>query len=240
MKVFVSNYDDTINRTYYECNLIEVFNLKKDIENINRFIAKGNIFIVTSARTHESIKYELTRENIKYNYIISSNGLVIYDNNDNLIYANYLSKDIVDFIKNYENKAIQNLTSYKDEKGFITSKNDNVVSIEIRYLDINYIMDLVNKVKAVFKNITISLDTYKGKLYIYNKTDKKLGLDVLISKDSILNKNKNNIFSLGDSETDLNILYNYNGYAIKNSKAAYYTEPNRVVPNVRTLIKKLK
>ena len=242
MKIIVSDYDDTINRHFYINNLFKIADFKLDIRSINNFIEEGNKFIISTKRNYPSIKYELDRNHIKFSYVTSYDGLVTFDDKENLIYANYMSKDIIDYIKEQINSSYYKGSSivYYNEEGIVSSDNSNIILIVVKYNDFNKIFNLLKSINLRFKNISMSYEYGYGKIYIHNTSDKKIGLDRLIENIDELRKLKDIIVTLGDSFDDLPMLNSYNGYTVKNSELASNFDSSKIVPNVRTLIKKIK
>ena len=98
MKCVISDFDGTL-----FCD-----DLNENLNSINNFVNDGNIFIIATGRTYESIKNEVNKYNIPCSYLICSDGSCIYDKENNLIYSNYFSdnqkNNITEIIK--ENKKI--------------------------------------------------------------------------------------------------------------------------------------
>ena len=66
---------------------------KDDIEVINEFVKKGNIFIIT---THLSVfKVQKKLKDLNFSYIICNNGSMVFDKDFNLIYRQDLKKEVL-------------------------------------------------------------------------------------------------------------------------------------------------
>ena len=84
MKLLVSDYDGTIKPYDKNPNFIEKLIFKENIKSINDFM-KNNKFVIATGRNTKSISDETEKYEIKYDYLISYNGRVIVDNNNNVI-----------------------------------------------------------------------------------------------------------------------------------------------------------
>ena len=74
----------------------------------------------------------------------------------------------------------------------------------------------------------------KNKLFIANgKNSKKKSIDMLLSK---LNISKNQVYTVGDSEDDLEMIKKYNGYRMENSTDLVKSEVHNSVKNINELI----
>ena len=73
MKLLVSDYDGTLKSS--------VKDLMLNIEAINKFREKGNLFVIITGRG-KSIREYIEEYNIPYDYLICENGAIIYDKND--------------------------------------------------------------------------------------------------------------------------------------------------------------
>ena len=74
----------------------------------------------------------------------------------------------------------------------------------------------------------------KNKLFIANgKNSKKKSIDMLLSK---LNISKNQVYTVGDSEDDLEMIQKYNGYRMENSTDLVKSEVHNSVKNINELI----
>ena len=77
---------------------------KDDIEVINEFVKKGNIFIIT---THLSVfKVQKKLKDLNFSYIICNNGSMVFDKDFNLIYRQDLKKEVLKPIFAFLKKSI--------------------------------------------------------------------------------------------------------------------------------------
>src|SRR5574344_1034320 len=87
MKLLVSDYDGTLKP--------DIKNLYLNIEAIKRFKEKGNTFMISTGRSFVSIKKEITKYNIPYDFLSCNDGAILFDNNDNILYKNIIEKELL-------------------------------------------------------------------------------------------------------------------------------------------------
>ena len=85
MKLLVSDFDGTLFNDHY----------KENIEAVNRFVDAGNLFAIATGRDLNRLLKDLDR-NLKFNYLICSDGAVIYDSHFNEIYRSDIDPKVVD------------------------------------------------------------------------------------------------------------------------------------------------
>lgn len=208
-KVLVVDYD----RTLYVNNI----DILKNIEKINDFRKDGNIFIIATGRTYSSLKKEIDKYNIKYDYLILNHGaLVIKEDNTALFHYN-INKDILLDINKY-------LTDLKSKNIFYSYYLDD--TDDINNPNISKITAKFSSNKDSFKEVIKSLvEKYNNILNIYftqkyeveiisKETNKSQALNLLMKK---ANFNKENIYTIGDSYTDIEMIKDYNGACMENS-----------------------
>ena len=86
MKLLVSDYDLTFNVLDYDVR----FNVKA----IDRFRKNGNLFFLNTGRSFESIKKEVLKYHINYDYLGCCDGNLVLNKNGDIIYCNNLSRMI--------------------------------------------------------------------------------------------------------------------------------------------------
>ncbi len=85
MKILISDFDKTFYTENYDNN----------IKLINEFVNAGNKFVIATGRSYTSIKKEINKYNIPYNYLICNNGSVIFNEQDEIIYKYPISEEIL-------------------------------------------------------------------------------------------------------------------------------------------------
>lgn len=200
MKVIASDFDNTL---YVK----DEKNMKENIEAVERFINRGNIFIIITGRSYTNIKKVLTEKKIPYSYLVCQDGANIFDQNDKCIKSNYLDKNkslkIEEYLKN-------NNIEYSFESAFNDYDTiDNAVKITITLHEkdnAKKIMEDIKQIEDVYmyissKHINI-IDNYVNKSSaLYYLEEKKYLTDEIIV--------------IGDDINDFEMLSNYNGVVMK-------------------------
>lgn len=219
MKCLISDFDGTL----YDDNFIN------NIKSVREFVATGNSFIINTGRTFENIKRAISSYDIPYKYLICSDGAAIYNENDEMIYSKYLSddikKEIISFLKSHieiKKRAYDNnymLTDNSDEKisrcfgTTLDKKKDQILADEL--------------------NQKPYLKAYLSTYWI-NVLDKKIN-----KKEAIkyLEPSLGQIYSVGDSINDIEMLQSYHGYVMAKNEIGDCDLP--VVLSVEELINKI-
>lgn len=205
MKIIASDFDDTL---YLKDDISKT---KENIESINEFISKGNIFIIITGRSYSNIKVLLKELNIPYSYLICEDGAKIFNNMDYCIDTTYMKEiDINKIIP-----LIEEEDYYLDDGYNETNNLNDTVKVVVRCKD---------KVKA---NNLINLINKEVDTYIYASNEHINIIDKSINKQKGLEKlfyienfDFNNLYVIGDNDNDLEMIEKYNGGIIsKHSKS---------------------
>ena len=233
MKLLVSDYDGTIKTYDKNPNFIEKNIFRENIKSINDFM-KNNKFVIATGRNTKSIYDETEKYEIKYDYLISYNGRVIVDKNNNVINAEYIDIEFLDEL-NYVN--IKELSFY-DEFNLNNSGN-NPIYIYLTLSNIKEVRNCVAYWREFYPNLKITYNYLFNTIIIRKKYNKLLGINKLIDKEKI-NIKKQNIITVGDETNDKEMIKYYNGYRMLLSNPSLWFETKNVTPTVNKLIKKIK
>lgn len=85
MKLLASDYDGTLR--YAEDVMPE------DIEAIKKWKEAGNMFVLVTGRSYESIEVQIKKMGIDVDYVITNNGGMVFDGNGKVLSKNYLNYD---------------------------------------------------------------------------------------------------------------------------------------------------
>lgn len=91
MKILVSDFDGTL--------FIDNRVSKEDIQKIEEFRKKGNIFIISTARNFSTVKKECLKYSINVDYFFCDIGSVILDNDGNVLYKKYINSYEIEIIE---------------------------------------------------------------------------------------------------------------------------------------------
>lgn len=186
--VLVSDFDNTL----YVRNQ-EVLNKNK--EAIKRFRNEGNIIVIATGRSRNTILELLTNNDISYDYLICNNGAETYDNNLNLINRNPMDGEIVKNIKEIAKKNNNYLLEAKSDD----DKYTNCIFIKRE----NNLDEILNYVK----DITYNYFSANWLNIVDKKTSKVMAVKAL--EEKLFSKDK--IFTIGDAINDKEMIEYYNG-----------------------------
>ena len=201
MKILVSDFDLTLFDNNYENN----------IEVIKKFVDEGNIFIIATGRSLFDLKKDIENYDLPCSYYICKDASAIYDKDENLIYKcdidNSLAKEIISYLEetnNFTDILIDNTITH-------TTEVNNVNAIIARPIDFTVASVVLKNIKDKYKNI----DGYLSKHWINlndAKCNKKSGIEYLIKLN---NYDRNNIYTIGDTVNDYDMIKTFNGYAME-------------------------
>lgn len=226
MKLLASDYDGTL--------YTDRANLRLNMKAINKFMNNGNKFAIVTGRSFESIKKEIEYYNIKYDYLACNNGLIIFDNKDNIINSSILSLENLNLI--YDN--IMNFSGVKDVQLYsffsLTYSFRDVLEVYAKFKNINAAKECKKYIESNLSNI--SCYNKFNKLFICNNITKA---DAVSFIQHLHNIDKNNIYAVGDNTNDLEMLEKYNGYKMLFSYPSLLFKKIPTTREVHTLVKKI-
>ena len=103
MKLLASDYDGTL--------LYAQKVMQEDIDAIKNWRENGNLFVMATGRSFESIEKEMKKYDIQVDYYITNNGGVVFDGQGNILYSSYLDS-IISLDIMYITKHIEGVVSY--------------------------------------------------------------------------------------------------------------------------------
>lgn len=208
-KVLVVDYDRTL--------FINNDDMLNNINSINKFRENGNIFIIATGRTYNSLKKEIDKYNIEYDYLILNHGSLVIKKDKSTLFHYKIDKNILFDITNYLSKYKPKSVMYS----YYTEDTNDINNPDISKITIGFQKDI-----ETFKKIMMDIvKKYNNKLNIYftqnyeieiisKETNKSRAIDLLMKK---ANFKKENIYTIGDSYTDIDMINDYNGSCMEKS-----------------------
>jgi|GEM_PF-2173113 len=236
-KMLVSDYDGTLKS--------DLKNLMINIEVIKKFRKQGNLFTISTGRSYESIKTECDRYGIEYDFLNCYDGSVLFDDQDNLLFANKFTRsDLIALAVTLPGvKEIKKINYYGthglvdvDRQTVGREDQSDVVMINLR-------LQLFKKLKSYMSGFEKDYPNIKfaqifNEVFIKDDFDKSNGIQEL---ENYLNGevSRDNIITVGDNLNDLKLLQEYNGYKMLTSYPRMYGKGLKTTREVHTLIKKI-
>ena len=207
MKILVSDYD----KTFYT----DEENIKINIEKVNQFM-KTNIFVINTGRSYLDFKKKEEIYNIKYNYLVINHGASIIKNNQ-IIYNTPINNNIKkQIINDLDVQYSTEIFTCSGLESRLTLENDNLTKIHIKYKNEEKAKQIYNKIINKYGNFVVVYLISKGKgIEIVSKNANKGIATKEIAK--LENIKKENIYTIGDDASDLEMIKNFKGYAMKNA-----------------------
>lgn len=207
-KILVSDYD----QTFY----LNDIDIEKNKTVINKFRKQGNIFIIATGRSYSDFYNKLNTYNFEYDYVIINHGATILDKNDKILDNFSINNEI---IKNIE----KDLQLNKSINTFCCSKLDS--RVDFNHKDLTKIHATYNSKKealSINEIINNKYSNYVNSYYvtensveiISKETNKSNSINLLLEK---LKLSKNSVYTIGDGYSDIEMIKNFNGYAMINS-----------------------
>lgn len=206
--MLVSDYDQTF---YINDNDIE-----KNKKAVEQFQNKGNIFVIATGRSYLDFKNKLDLYNFNYDYVILNHGATILDK-DNNIFANYSidSNIIKDIYEDLNIKESINSFNCSELESRVDFNHQNLTKINVKYNSREEAMRINKIIKDKYSNYVVSYFVNTNSIEIIsNQTNKSNAINILIER---LGLSKDDIYTIGDGYSDIDMIKDFNGYAIKDS-----------------------
>lgn len=253
MKVLASDYDGTL-RTQERVN-------KKDLDMIHEFRKAGHMFGLVTGRSMESIKTEIEKNGIEFDFIVANNGGVIYDRNFKKLQCLYFdfnrALDIISYIKGVD------CVSYVINDGYHRYKFAvNEAAIDHKYADMpnnnNREEDVLDNGKIA--QLVISLNdsvlaeeiahhinvNFKGYACAYvnincvdivpDGVSKAEGLYFIENEYDLVH---DDIYAIGDSFNDLPMIEEFHGCAVTHARTLIKEAAQYIYDGVGACIEEL-
>ena len=214
MKLFVTDYDNTL--------YIDEESMKINIEKLKELKKNDYIIVISTGRSIPSIKEKIREYNISFDYVNCADGSIIYDKNFKLIKSFELKKEIINEIINFKNNI-----SYEEMQISYIDGYSNIIDLSKEISGINIVIhnnNITDKTKLLFNNLKEKYPDYNYLVYNHipysyfcikqKGVSKAKGITYLKEYLNILDKD---IYVIGDSENDLEMIKEYHGVCVDNS-----------------------
>ncbi len=207
--ILVSDYD----QTFY----LNDEDIEKNKKAIELFREKENIFIIATGRSYLDFNNKKSLYNIKYDYLIINHGATTLDSHDNVMHNYVINNDIVSELKKdlELEKAIEIFCCSKLESR-VDFEHQNLTKIHVKYNETNDAIRINSRMKEKYSKYINSylVSNLKSIEIISNETDKSLAIEKMVQD---LNISENNVFTVGDGYSDIEMVKKFNGYCMKES-----------------------
>lgn len=230
MKLLATDYDGTLK---YAQKVME-----EDIEAIQKWKQEGNLFVIVTGRSLESISMEIEKYNLPCDFIVSNNGGMVFDAKEKELMSNYLDySTCLDIIQ--EIKKMEHVASYVVNDGIHRHKVVvNAEETEQRYPTLQPDMSEAEVLDSgKFAQIVVSMATLDSALHVAEQINQNFSTNVVayannfavdvvpkgISKATGLDfvveyaaADETEVYSIGDAHNDIPMIeYGIHGCAME-------------------------
>ena len=229
-KILVSDYDQT-----FYLNDEDIEKNKKSVENFRK---QENIFIFATGRSYFDFMNKAEQYKLKWDYLIINHGATILDKNNNIISNYTIDNDVIKNIK--KDSEIEKAIKYfccnlENSRTDFNDKDLTKIYAKYEKDKAEQINSLINKKYSEFVNCY--LVSGNAVEIISNKTCKSYAIEEIAQIENI---NQEEIFTIGDGYSDIEMIKNYNGYCMEESVQELLKICNgKIVKSVSELIEKI-
>ena len=222
-KILVSDYD----KTFY----LNDEDIEKNKIAVEKFRKQGNVFVIATGRSYYDIQKKINEYKINYDYLIINHGASILSEKDEIIYNFSIENEIISKIRNDLEVNIQNMkvdlendTSKTQTNKYFCCKgkasrlafdNKDLTKINIK-LDSEEMANKINNI--MIDKYSENINCYKVSNdiveIIFKEINKSKAIKLLADYYDLDNKF---IYTIGDGYSDIEMIKNFNGYAMKDS-----------------------
>lgn len=225
MKLFVSNYSGSLNCCDYDIKYVNIPELKK-------FMEKGNKFLLNTNQSFNNIQEEIGKYDIPYNYLSCNDGNLLLDRKDNVLYMSNMNDDL-----DYDLQIISH--DYPEIKIDRFYYNDNIVeycfTVDEYGEIIKALLNWLCQKYAINYRVINNKDHFN--IYLFNRGISKLSsINIIRDIEGINNKD---IYIVGSTINDLDMLGEYNCYATLWANSEVKNICKKECLGVKSLLKKI-
>lgn len=234
MKLFVTDYDGTL--------FVNENDLKKNTEMLKKLQKNDTKIVIATGRSYPSIMNQLSKYPIPYDYIIAADGSIIYDVNGNILKLYEMNEEIIEPFKKYYQEINYEEIQFVYKEGYsnILTSIKGLLGINVCIMTKNYTTDLNNKLLKMGEDYSeYSFFSYIHSDYSYlcvkpKGITKATLITYLMDKYHIT---KDNVYVIGDSYNDYDMIKEYNGVAMITSYPEILEIANKTYPSVSDYIR---
>ncbi len=214
-------------------NSFSLENLKTDIDAINQFVDKGNVFILATNKAMNYLAEDLSMINLNCEYYICNNGAVIFDQFFNVVYRKDIKQDLVRPIFNQLLNDDNMLEVYVDTShGYVRDTSKSANGIVGRPYDIEKAKILLNKIENSYPEVHGHVDDSYLNI-VDSSVTKASAVDYLINA---YNYDVDKVIATGIGTNDLELIENYKGYTFENSIQDLKDKSIKTVKDIKELL----
>lgn len=207
-KLLVSDYD----QTFY----LDDFDIEKNKKAVTKFKSKKNIFVIATGRSYYDFYNKQKKYNFNFDYAILNHGTTIINKNGKVLTNISINNDIIEDIK--ENLCLEeSINSFccSEVESRVDFNQPDLTKINIKYKSKNFAMEIAEKINNLFgEYVNAYYVSHDSVEIISNKTNKSDSIKEIMKLEDI---DKGNVYTIGDGYSDIKMIEDYHGYAMKKS-----------------------
>ena len=238
-QIVFSDYDGTI--------YITEGDMVKNVKSIAEYRNLGGKFVIVTGRSRMSASNIIKQYHIPYDYLISNNGVVIFDKDGRKLYEQAIMSDITDKIMDHLDKKKNIEIFFYDDDDKIQYNKQKLLKIRIRTFDYKVAQNIEDEINSLFKDEVIAHSSFPGMYYenhdfvIIDVVSKNAGKENAIKKLlEILDIKDDQVVSIGDGRNDIAMIKEYNGYSMKTAKREVKKVASKVFESIADMLEDLK
>ena len=225
-KILISDYDLTF--------FINEEGIKKNIAAVKEFRNQGNLFVIATGRSYDSIKKHAKKYGFSYDYCILNHGATIIDSHDNILYNNPIDNNLL--MNLFDILDLENAKKYfcchKLKEIHDTTNLTDITKVNVLYESFAKTKEINKKINNDNDFITY-INRRKTLEVVSSSTNKFCAIKKLIQ---MKNLNSYQVYTIGDGYSDINMIKKYNGFAIKGAIEEVKEIATKEYSNVSNLI----
>lgn len=227
MKVLGSDFDNTI---FFLNDSIQT---KKNIDAINKFREKGNIFCLITGRTFKETKDIIKELNLSFDYLACADGAMIFNKDLECIKLNTLDQDVA-------LKAIKILKDNDYEPYIENGYEITDTVVDCIKISAEYSKDKEDAIRvAKILNDTLDVYAYASRVHVNVNNPRNHKRQAVIDLSKIINIPLDNFYVIGDSINDYEMIEAYNSAVVKNYNKELESLHPKVCESVAEYIEEL-
>ena len=226
MKILISDFDKTFYTENYDNN----------IKLINEFVTAGNKFVIATGRPLYFLEPSIEGKNINYYNLICSDGTVIFDKNNKILFQEVIKKETIQtLIEKIRNNP--HISDYYLNTAYENTKDINVIANGFLGvpIDRDESQKFIDELPETDENIKGYL-SHKWINIISKNASKSSAIKKLIE---INNWNYEDIYVAGDYYNDIEMNKDYQSFCFDFSPEELKKVSNYVVKDFSDILKKI-
>lgn len=209
-KILASDYDNTL--------YLNDEDMKKNISSIVNFRKKHHIFIIATGRSLEDIQEEIEKYHIEYDYLIINHGATVLNAKGEILENISISNEIKEELRKDLELQNQDVAfSCRCKESRVSMKRDYITKIHMKF-------STLEEAKRIHQYLN---QKYSGKIISYlipsiksieiraANVNKAHAIKTVAKIEKI---SEDNIYTIGDSQNDIEMIEAFHGFCMKNAK----------------------